>query len=176
MGDQAKAARTAAGYNEQSICPLCKVKDSQQHWIRECQESALPISFPKTLPKTRSDNIAQVEVDIRREKRDKHEKTARWTEIILDIAVKHPQQADVRVGMWPPILDRHLNQDFKTAATTIPHGNIGHSGGSTRTNTNYQRDSHRLTGILTDSQQEEATHTANKQLHCTYEPTSTIHE
>ena len=46
-----------------------------------------PSFLPKPFPKTRSDYIAQVEVDIRREKRDKHEMTTRWMEILLDIAV-----------------------------------------------------------------------------------------
>ena len=77
LGNQAKAAYTAADYNELSTCPLCKEKDSQQHWIRECQESTLPPSLPpsfkKTLQKVRSQYIALVEGDMRKERRDKHE-------------------------------------------------------------------------------------------------------
>ena len=79
-GNRAKAAQTATDYNEQSICPLCKETDFQQHWIRECQELNLPEPHKRTLPTTRSQYIAMVEGDIRREKRDnkrdKYEKTA----------------------------------------------------------------------------------------------------
>ena len=53
-----------------------------------------------------------VEGDICREKRenkhDKHGKTARWMEIILKIAVTHPQGADVWVGMSQPSLRQTL--------------------------------------------------------------------
>ena len=48
--------------------------------------------------KTQSEYIEQVNVDIRREKTAKHHKTAQWVEIVLDIAFKHPQGADVWGG------------------------------------------------------------------------------
>ena len=91
MGNQVKASHTAVDYNEQSTCPICKEKDSQQHWITCCKES--------TLPKTRSDYIVQVKKDIRRKTRDRHETKARWMEILLGIAVIRPQGVDVWVGM-----------------------------------------------------------------------------
>ena len=91
-----------------SACPLCNEKDSQQHWIRECQAS--------TLPNTRSQYISLVKGDIRRERRDKHEKTARWMEIILDIAATHPQGADIWVGMWPPSLRQVLKLRFESSS------------------------------------------------------------
>ena len=80
----------------------------QQHWIRECQASSLP--------KTRSQYTALVEGDIGRERRDKHERTARWMEIILDIAATHPQGADVWVGMWPPYLRQTLKSRFENSS------------------------------------------------------------
>ena len=65
---------------------------------------------------TRADYIAQVEVDIQRERGDKHEKTARWMEIILDIAITHPQGMDVWVGMWPLSLRQTLKSRFENSS------------------------------------------------------------
>ena len=42
-------------------------------------------------------------------------------EIMFDIAVTHPQEADVLVGMWPPTLRQILRLRFQTAATTPMH-------------------------------------------------------
>ena len=54
---------------------------------------------PHTQEHSQIEYIAMVEGDIRRERRDKHEKygkTARWMEIIQDIAATHPPEA----GVW----------------------------------------------------------------------------
>ena len=68
------------------------------------------------LPRTRADYIAQVKVDIQRERRGKHEMTARWMEILLDLAVKHPQGADVWVGFRPCTLTQILKSRFKSSS------------------------------------------------------------
>ena len=108
MGNQAKAVHTAEHYNEQSTCPPCQGRDSQQHWITQRQTS--------TLPRTRAYYIAQAEVEIRRERRNKHAKTAHWMEIIPDIAVKHPQGEDVWVGMYPPTLRQIIKSRFENSS------------------------------------------------------------
>ena len=45
MCNQAKASDTAEEYYEESICPSCHAKDSQQHWITQCQALRLHSSF-----------------------------------------------------------------------------------------------------------------------------------
>ena len=107
-GNQSKEAHTAVDYNKLSACALCNERVSQQHWITQCQKS--------TLLKTRSQYIAMVEGDIRREKGDTHEKTARWMEIILDIAAAHSQRAGEWIGMWPPSLRQTLKSRLENSS------------------------------------------------------------
>ena len=57
-----------------------------------------------------------VEGEIRRERRDKQERTVRWMEIILVIAATHPQGADVWVGMWPPSLRQTLKSRYENSS------------------------------------------------------------
>ena len=107
MGNQAKAANSEEQYREIAICPLCQAADSQQHWIIECQASTLPV--------TRRQFIELVNSTIRRERKQKHERTARWMEIALDLAVKHPQGADAWVGMWTPTLREELRTRYQSS-------------------------------------------------------------
>ena len=65
---------------------------------------------------TRSQYIAMVEGDTRRERRDNHERTACWKEILLDIAVNHLQGADVWVEMWPPSLRQILKSRYENSS------------------------------------------------------------
>ena len=64
------------------------------------------------------------------------------------------------------------------SAIGVPHGTVGDSGGpptnNTHPNTNYARDSHGLPGMLPNSLKEEASPTAQQQLHCTNEPTTAL--
>ena len=62
--------------------------------------------------------IALVTGDVKRQRGDKHFKTATWMEIALDIAVTHPQGADVWVGLWPPQLRQLLKTRFKCSNST----------------------------------------------------------
>ena len=64
------------------------------------------------------DYIARVNVDIRKATKSGFLKTARWMEIILDIAVTHPQGADVwqansnndwKANQDIPLLCIHIN-------------------------------------------------------------------
>ena len=59
--------------------------------------------------------ITQVKVDIRRERRDKYEKTTSCMEIMLGIAVKHPQKAKFWVGMWQPTSRQILKSRFENS-------------------------------------------------------------
>ena len=95
MGNPAKAAKTTEEYHNDASCPLRGQTGSLQHWTTKCPASMLP--------QTRNDYITQVKVDIRREERAGHHKTIAWMKIMLEIAVKHRQGADVWLGMWPPI-------------------------------------------------------------------------
>ena len=101
-GNQAKRAKSVEERKADANCPICDETDSQQHWIRECQV--------EPLPGIRRDYIALVKGYIKRHREDRHPKTAAWMEVALDIAVTHPQGADIWVGMWPP----HLKQLLKT--------------------------------------------------------------
>ena len=47
---------------------------------------------------------------------DKHGKNARWMEIIIDIAVTHPQRADVWGGIWSPSLRQTLKSRFEDSS------------------------------------------------------------
>ena len=75
-----------------------------------------PTIIIKSLPKTRSQYTAMAEGDIRRERKDNHENSACWMEVILDIVVTHPHGADVWVGMWPPSLRQTLKSRFENSS------------------------------------------------------------
>ena len=101
MGKKAKAANTKEVYHNDASFSLCGQTDSQQHWITQCQAS--------TFPRTRSDYI---------EERAGHHKTVQWMKIVLDMAVKHPQGADVWVGIWPPTLRQTQKHRFERSNPT----------------------------------------------------------
>ena len=107
MGNQTKEAKTTEEYHNGASCPLCRQTDSHQHWIMQCQASALPDA--------RTQYIAQVKVDIRREEGAGYHKTVAWMKIVLDIAVCHPQRADVWVQIGSPTLRQALKADLREA-------------------------------------------------------------
>ena len=94
IGSQANATKTKEEYHKM------RAARSKQHWIMQCQVS--------TLPKTRSEYIEQLNVDTRSEWRAKHQKTAQWMKMVLNVGVKYPKGADAWVGIWPPILKQAL--------------------------------------------------------------------
>ena len=58
-----------------------------------------------------------MKVDTQKDGRDKNGNTAHRMEIILDIAVTHPYETDIWVGIWPPTLRKRLKTNSKTAVT-----------------------------------------------------------
>ena len=52
-------------------------------------------------------------MDIRREERAGYHKIVAWIKMVLDIAIKKAQRADVWVGVWPSILRQTLKHTFE---------------------------------------------------------------
>ena len=94
--------------------PSAKKPTLSNIWIRECQSKPLALS--------RGDDIALVRGNVKKHREDIHFKTATWMELAMDIAVTHPQGADVWVGMWPPphTTDNYLSHDSKTVTAPTP--------------------------------------------------------
>ena len=88
MGNQAKATKTAEEYHNDASCP-------------PCGQTVPSLNAPTNKKRLYSSS----NVDIRTEEWEGLHKAGK---IEFGIAVKHPQGADVWVGMWPPTLKQTL--------------------------------------------------------------------